>query len=293
MTYHTPVLATQVIDTLAPSTQKTFVDCTLGNGGHTLLLLSAGAKVIGIDQDPNNLQIAQNRIESAGFSSQFIPIHANFNQLSQSIPTQHQGKIDGIIFDLGLSKNQQMATDRGFSFNDPQSLDMRLDPATQSLTAEYIINVYPYEQLYKIFSFYAQEKFSKPLAIRIINERQKKPIKTGSRLAEIIRQYYKQKNITPKIDPATKIFMALRIFINDEYENLKSALNQTLTVVKPGGIVCVISFHSGEDRIIKQFIKEHQVKGKISNSSKIMPDFNEISQNPLSRSAILRSYRIV
>ncbi len=292
MEYHTPVLADQVVKVLDPKPDKVFVDATLGNGGHSLLLLQNGATVFGVDQDPSNLKTSTHRIESASFGSKFTPIHSNFSQLSQAL-SQHQiSQIDGLLLDLGLSKNQQTGQDRGFSFNDSQSLDMRLDPQNQTLTAEYVINVYPYEELFKIFSYYAQEQFSKPIALKIIQQRQKSPIKTATRLADIIRQYYQTKSIKTKIDPATKIFMALRIFVNDEYENLKSVLSQSLDLVKADGQVAIITFHSGEDRIVKQFIKSMILSGKIYSDQKVLPTPEEIKSNPLSRSAILRSYRI-
>lgn len=280
MDYHVPVLIAEVIEALKPDSTKTFIDATLGNGGHTLALLKQGAKVIAFDADSKNIQIVKNRIDNPNLTI----INDNFVNLSKHI----NFKVDGILFDLGLSVNQQKAENRGFSFNDNESLDMRLDPIHQELTAENIINTYDYQQLFDIFSKISQEKLSKPLALKIIHERQKKPIKTGLQLATIIRDFYQEKHSTPSIDPATKIFMALRIVVNNEFENLKSALNQTLSLLKPFGTVCVISFHSGEDRIVKNFIRQNKLP---SNTTK--PSFWEIRDNPLSRSALLRSFKIV
>jgi len=279
MDYHLPVLIDEVIKTLKPDSTKTFVDCTLGNGGHTKKLLELGAKIIAFEADKNNIEIVKNRIQDPRLTI----INDNFVNLSKHLTD----KVDGILFDLGLSVNQQKADNRGFSFNDENSLDMRLDPTNQELTAEEIINTYSYEQLFDIFSKISQEKLSKPLAIRIISSRKHHPIKTATRLADIIRSFYKEKHIRTSIDPATKIFMALRIVVNNEFENLKSALNQTLNLVKPSGTVCVISFHSGEDRIVKQFIREHHLKNTMS-----LPSQEEIQSNPLSRSSVLRCFQI-
>ncbi len=288
MDFHIPVLLNETIELLNVQKNKIYIDCTLGHGGHTLEILKRGGIVYGIDQDPKNLEIATNRIKEAGFEKKFFPIHNNFNQLEKIVKKDIHQKIDGLIIDLGLSQNQQTGQNRGFSFNDETSLDMRLDPKNQELTAENIINTYDYDELFEIFSKYAQEIYSKPLVLKIIRERQKSPIKTATRLANIIRDYYKDHHLKSKIDPSTKIFMSLRIAVNNELENLKSILNQSLNVVKQNGIVCLISFHSGEDRIIKQFIKEHNFPLKISKAS-----FLETKKNPLSRSATLRSYRIV
>jgi len=171
---------------------------------------------------------------------------------------------------------------------------MRLDPEKQELTAEEIINTYDYDELYEIFSKYAQEIYSKPIIFQIIKERQKSPIKTATRLADIIRNFYKERHIRSKIDPSTKIFLSLRIVVNDEFNNLKDILRQSLKTVDKNGVICIITFHSGEDRIVKQFIREYSDQKIITENKKpIKASFQEIKNNPLSRSATLRSYRIV
>lgn len=293
MEYHFPVLAKECLNLLDPKSNQTFIDGTLGNGGHSIEILKKGAIVYGIDQDSKNLKLALSRIKKENLEKKFFPIHSNFSQLEKIVKNKIKKKVDGLILDLGLSINQQKSKDRGFSFNDEISLDMRLDPKTQEITAEYIINTYSFDELYEIFTKYAQEKLSKPLILKIIRERQKSPITTGARLAQIIRNYYQEHRIKTKIDPSTKIFMALRIAVNDEFNNLKSVLNQSLKIVKPSGIVCIISFHSGEDRIVKQFIRENSIKKTIIATIKpILPSSEEIKINPLSRSAILRSYKL-
>lgn len=288
MDFHIPVLLAETIRLLNVQKNKIYIDGTLGHGGHTLEILKQGGIVYGIDQDPKNLEIATNRVKEAGFEKQFFPVHNNFNQLENFINQNIKQKINGLIIDLGLSQSQQTGKDRGFSFNDEISLDMRLDPENQELTAEEIINTYDYNELFEIFSKYAQEVYSKPLALKIIHERQKSPIKNSVRLANIIRDFYKDHHFRSKIDPSTKIFMSLRIVVNNEFDNLKDILSQSLNTVAKDGNVCIISFHSGEDRIIKQFIKDHKFPSK-----PIKPSFAEIKKNPLSRSATLRSYKIV
>lgn len=294
MEFHTPVLATETIDSLNIKENGIYIDATLGHGGHTLEILKKGGIVYGFDQDPINLKTATNRIISQGFGSKFFPIHANFINIESIVNQKINQKIDGLIADLGLSQSQQIGQGRGFSFNDEQSLDMRLDPENQELTAENIINTCDYDELFEIFSKLAQEQYAKPLILKIIRERQKSPITSGSRLADIIREYYKNNHLKSKIDPSTKIFLALRIYVNDELTNLKKILYQSLKIIKKGGIVSIITFHSGEDRIVKQFVKDYSnQKVIIENKKPTKASFTEIKNNPLSRSATLRSYKII
>lgn len=220
MDYHVPVLLCAVVDLLQPAPGKVIIDATLGHGGHSLALLEEGATVYGIDQDPLNLRIAQKRIAATPFKDNFTAIHDNFVRLTDIIKNKVKKPIDCILLDLGLSSSQQTASGRGFSFNDPDSLDMRLDPKHQEVTAENIINTASFDQLFRIFSRLAQERYSKPLILRIIRERQKKPIKTASRLANIVRGYYREHHISTRIDPSTKIFLALRITVNEETDHL-------------------------------------------------------------------------
>jgi 16S rRNA (cytosine1402-N4)-methyltransferase len=289
MVYHYPVLLTETIHLLDIQPGKIYIDATLGNGGHTIEILKQGGIVHGFDSDPLNLKIATNRITELGLQKNFYPVNQNFNQINQYLE-QNQLQVNGILFDLGLSSNQQKSQNRGFSFNDSESLDMRLDPKNQDLTAEEIINTYSKDQLYDIFSKIAQEKMSQPLIKRIISSRQRQPIKTGQQLSFIIKNYYQEKHLKTITDPSTKIFMALRIIVNQEYENLKVILDDSLKL-PPGCIIAIITFHSGEDRLVKLFIKNHSVQSLTPKP--VRPQFAEIRQNPLSRSATLRSYKIV
>ena len=291
MNFHTPVLLQESIDNLSIKPNNVYIDATLGHGGHTIEILKLGGFVYGFDQDPLNLKIASGRIKELNLNSKFVPVHQNFNSLKSFVDKNIKNKVDGLIADLGLSQNQQTATNRGFSFNDPLSIDMRLDPKSQTLTAEEIINTYSFDDLYQIFTKFGQELYSKPLILHIIRQRQKSPIKTSQRLADIIRQYYQDHHIKTKIDPATKIFLSLRIAVNQENSNLQKLLEQSLDIVKPRGHVSIITFHSGEDRIVKQFLVQNSVK--ILAQKPVKPNQQEIKNNPLSRSSLLRSYKIV
>jgi len=293
MGFHIPVLLDQILNHLDVQNDRIYIDATLGHGGHTIEILKRGGIVFGLDQDQNNIDIATKRITDLNLQTNFHSINANFNQLEKIVKKHIKQKIDGLLVDLGLSQNQQTADNRGFSFNDNQSLDMRLNPKSQKLTAENIINTYSFDELYQIFTKYGQELYSKPIIPKIIQSRQKKPIKTGQELADIIRKYYHDHHLQTKIDPATKIFLSLRIIVNNEFKNLKKILQQSLKVVKGDCPICIISFHSGEDRIIKQFIRSNLSQKTIKTASPpIHPTHQEIIKNPLSRSATLRSYKI-
>lgn len=292
MDFHNPVLVKESIDTLEVKPGNTYIDATLGHGGHTIEILKLGGIVYGLDQDPINLKTATDRIISLGLEKNFHAINTNFGQLNELLGKEIPKPVEGLIADLGLSSDQQTNQGRGFSFNDQSSLDMRLNPESQEITAEAIINIASYDELYQIFTRFAQEHYSKPLILRIITARQKKPFKSGYELAQLIRKYFKDNKIRSNIDPSTKIFMALRIEVNDEFGNLEKLLNSSLQIVKPGGNISIITFHSGEDRLVKMFIKEKSLLTKITFNKAVHPTFAETKKNPLSRSAILRSYKI-
>lgn len=287
MNYHKAVLLDEVISFLDPKPGQIFIDATLGHGGHTIEILKKGATVYGLDIDPDNQKIAINRINSLNLSQNFHPLKGNFSRLFSIWQKEIIKPVDGLLVDLGLSVNQQSGEGRGFSFNDSLSLDMRLNPKTQKLTAEEIINTWDKEQLFEIFTKYAQEKLAKPLIYEIIQARQLEPIKNGFKLSQIIENYYHKKNYSTYHNPATKIFLALRIAVNNEFYNLKKVLDTSLKITKSGSKIAIISFHSGEDRLVKQFIvKNHLI------SHKFLPTHSEIKKNSLSRSAVLRLYKI-
>ena len=287
MNYHQPVLAPEIIKYFDPKAGQIYIDVTLGNGGHTIEILKKGAFVYGLDADPLNLKIATDRIKDLGLSQNFHPLKGNFNRLLAIWKKEINQPLDGILADLGLSLNQQSGQERGFSFNDTSSLDMRLNSKTQNITAEEIINTWDKDQLYQIFTKYTQEKLAKPLIYEIIQARQVRPIKSGTQLSQIINSYYQKKHYSTYHQPATKIFLALRIAVNHEFENLNNLLSATQKITKSGGKIAIISFHSGEDRLVKQFIQKNNY-----SSRKILPNHSEVKKNPLSRSALLRLYNL-
>jgi len=287
MNYHEPVLAPEIINYFDPKEGQIYLDATLGNGGHTIEILNKGAIVWGLDADPQNLKLATERIKSLGLSQNFHPLLGNFNRILTIWKKEINLPLDGLLADLGLSLNQQSGQNRGFSFNDEGSLDMRLNPKTQKLTAEKIINTWDKDKLYQIFTKYTQEKLAKPLVFEIIQARQIKPIKSGRQLSQIINSYYQKKHYSTFHQPATKIFLALRIAVNREFESLNKLLAATPKIIKSGGKVAIISFHSGEDRLVKHFIQQNNFISK-----KISPGHLEVKKNPLSRSALLRLYNL-
>lgn len=288
MDFHQPVLLNHIVNIFLPETGKHFIDATLGNGGHTIALLQKGATVTGLDQDPSNLKIAITRINTLKLSKNFTPVNINFSDLTNII-SNSKNPINGVLFDLGLSLNQLKSNNRGFSFNDRDSLDMRLNQKQQELTAEYIINTYDESELFLIFSIYAQESYSKDIASLIVKHRHHHPFKNSADLSTLIKTFYLSKKISTRLHPATKILMALRIATNHEYENLTKALTACLSL--PNAIIAIISFHSGEDRLVKNFIRSHH--DQICQIQKpIKPDLNEQNNNPLSRSALLRVFKI-
>ncbi|MCL4383909.1 16S rRNA (cytosine(1402)-N(4))-methyltransferase RsmH [Patescibacteria group bacterium] len=288
MAYHYPVLLQPVIHYFDPQPGDCFIDATLGNGGHTLALLQKGATVYGLDRDQSNLELATHRLLEAGLLSNFIPLKLNFADIHKIIEMYPQVHFKGILFDLGLSQNQLQGAGRGFSFSDTQSLDMRLDN-TAKLSAKDIINHSSATELFIIFSKIAQEPFSQELADLIVKERHHQPITTAADLAQIIKDFYHHRGVRTDIHPATKILMALRIVVNEEYLNLNKALEALLNF--PQSQVAIITFHSGEDRLVKQFTRQHSSQ-ILCTPKPITPSPQEIKENPLSRSAKLRLFKI-
>jgi len=290
---HIPVLLNQVIEFLNPVPGKVFIDCTLGAGGHSeaiLQLLKGQGALYGIDADPRNLEIAQKRLEQ--FKNVNF-IHENFDNL-QFIGKEilkKEKRIDGILFDLGLSSLHVDESSRGFSFLHDGPLDMRFNPH-QRLTAADIVNTYPYEELLSIFKTYGEEKFSHRIATAIVEHRRHGKFETTSQLANFVTT-----TVAPRPDfyfkrhPATRIFQALRIATNRELEVLHSGLAAAVNIISPGGRIVAISYHSLEDRIVKHFFREKS-KNEILNvltKRPIEPDEKEYEENRRSRSAKLRA----
>lgn len=286
MKYHEPVLLEEVIGYLRPGPGKTFIDATLGGGGHALEILKRGGKVLGIDRDKDAIDYVSKNQESDIKNQKLVIVKANFNQIEQIAVEKNFGQADGILYDLGVSSHQLEKVERGFSFQKTGPLDMRMDK-NLSIKASDIINNFEERRLGEIFSTYAEEKFSWPIARAVCSARQIKPITDTRKLADLVREVYRKKGQRTKVDPATKVFQSLRIVVNSELMNLEESLPQTIKILKKGGRLVIISYHSLEDSIVKRFFKESN-KFKVLTAKPVGPQETEVLRNPRSRSAKLR-----
>ena len=311
---HIPVLCDKVIEFLKPNAAGIYVDGTVGLGGHSSAILNASApngRVIGIDLDPEALVIAKERLHA--FGDRCCLINGNFAEMSVLLEECSIGAVDGVLLDLGVSSLQLDTPDRGFSFNHTGPLDMRMrtgrtfdDTQEVTPTAMQVINHSPMDTLVHIFKRYGEERFARRIANRIVKVRQQMPITTTTHFAEIVKAAVPQK--TSKIHPATRVFQALRIHVNRELENLEAGLDVAISLLKPGGHLCVIAFHSLEDRIVKRrfqtcakacicppktpvCICDHEPSLQILTKRPIVPDVSAVAHNPRARSAKLRAAR--
>ncbi len=293
---HIPVLLNEVVEGLNLKNNSLVIDCTLGDAGHSEAILAKigpKGKLLGIDADPESLLRAKNNLYK--FEKQIIFVRDNFSNLEKIISDNDFGPIDAILMDLGWSTPQFKERNRGFSFDGDEPLDMRYS-TDMGETAADILNQYTLAELINIFKFYGEEKLSAEIAKSIVDERGKKPLVTSKQLTEIILQVYRKKLKTDKevpwvggAHPATQIFQALRIAVNKELEVVRQALPQALSVLKPGGRLAVITFHSLEDRIVKQyFVKNNNRILKIITKKPLVATDEELKNNPSSRSAKLR-----
>lgn len=281
---HLPVLLEEVMAFLAVSPGGKYIDATLGGGGHAQEIIRCGGRVLGIDQDPQAIKIARQRLH---------PTHAkvvlgNFADL-ETIARQHGfTRIAGILFDLGVASFQLDTGSRGFSFQADAPLDMRLNPDL-AVTAADLVNALGRKELATLFTKLAQERLAGPIANAIVDSRRLRPITTTGQLAAIVERVYGHRR--GHLHPATKVFLGLRIAVNDELNNLKATLPQAINLLQPGGRLVVISFHEGEDRVVKQFFKQQAAedRGSILIKKPLMPQPKEINLNPRSRSAKLRA----
>ena len=289
--FHTTVLKKEAIKALEIKKDHWYLDCTFGGGGHTYQILKNGGQVIAIDQDQDALDQAK-KVLGDFDSDRYCLVKSNFNHLDQ-IVKNHQSKISGILFDLGVSSYQLTGNQRGFSFQKDEPLDMRMDPDNQTVTAKDLVNGLYEKELAQLLTEYAEEKFAKTIARHIVDARKYQPIHTTGQLRQIIEPIYQARFSTKsKINPATKTFQALRILVNDELENLKIALKKSIAILGSNGRIVVISFHSLEDRIVKSAFKQWQESnlGTILTNKPIIPSDFEKDLNPASRSAKLRIF---
>jgi 16S rRNA (cytosine1402-N4)-methyltransferase len=285
---HDPVLMHEVLEGLAPAEGKTIVDCTLGRAGHSSEIakrLGPAGRLIGLDVDPRNLEYAKSRL--AGAPCEVRLFHANFAELGDVLTELNLKGVDGILADLGISTNQLFEEHYGMSFSAPMPLDMRIDPRIRRSAAD-LVNSMPEEDLANVLYELAQERYSRRIARKIGAERRISPITTTDRLADLVRSAVGHTN--EKIDAATRTFLALRMAVNQELENLQVLLREGPGYLNKGGRLAVISFQSMEDRLVKQAFRSAEQTGSVRILTKkpVGPTEEETARNPRSRSAKLR-----
>lgn len=300
--YHVPVLEEEVVAALEPGEGKLILDGTLGGGGHTSRLLAAGAQVVALDQDPEALAFARHRLEEAELDENLVTLRLNFASFPEVLAEAGLGAVlDGILLDIGVSSHQLDCGERGFSFQKAGPLDMRMDPEGP-VSAANAVNTWPEEELARVFYEYGEEKASRRVAKMIVARREQQLFTTTQDLAEAVA------TVVPKrgpAHPATRVFQALRIAVNDELGVLEQALDAAHRWLKPGGRLAVITFHSLEDRIVKQHLRRHseaeidrpewpaprpnpECYYRLVSRKAIAASDAELARNPRARSAKLR-----
>ncbi|WP_164669101.1 16S rRNA (cytosine(1402)-N(4))-methyltransferase RsmH [Virgibacillus doumboii] len=302
---HYSVLKEEALEGMAVKPDGTYVDCTVGGGGHSEQIasrLGENGLLVAFDQDLDALKAAESRLQH--YRDRILFIHSNFRNLEESLTSHKVESIDGILFDLGVSSPQLDRGARGFSYQHDAELDMRMNQE-QELDAKEIANTWPYNELVKIFFKYGEEKFSKQIARKIEMYRKEKPIETTHQLVDIIKEAIPAPARRKGGHPAKRIFQALRIAVNDELEAFNDALHQAAKLVNVNGRVVVITFHSLEDRLCKQAFKkwstakqvprnlpvipeDHKAPFKLINRKPILPGDDELNANRRSKSAKLR-----
>ncbi|MDO8505675.1 MAG: 16S rRNA (cytosine(1402)-N(4))-methyltransferase RsmH [bacterium] len=310
---HVPVMMKEVLEYLDPKPNQNFVDCTLGDGGHTAAILERTApdgKVLGIDADPEAIaSVLHNPSQPPGSAlarpvfdpltlrggdDRLIAVNDNFRNLAGIVKEKEFGPISGILLDLGFSSST-LDRGRGFTFMKDEALDMRFDPS-EGIRASDIVNGWNQRQLAELLEEYAEEKFAREIANLIVERRKQQSIITTKQLSDVIVDAYREKLHSKKempwlggIHPATKTFQALRIEVNDELGALQSVLPQAVEALAPGGRFAVIAFHSLEDRIVKQFFRDYaDEKIRLITKKPLVPTDEEIENNPRARSAKMR-----
>ena len=288
---HIPVLQKEVLEILDPKANENFIDCTVGGAGHAKGILEKNkpnGKVLGIDND--NQQIENSEKYLSDFKERALLVNDSYANLKEIIDKNNFHPVSGILLDLGMSSWHLENSKRGFSFLKDEPLDMRYDDKSY-LTAQEIVNSQSRQEIENILKEYGEERFAEKIAKIIIEARKRTIIKTSGQLAEIIKKAVPLKYQRGRIHCATKTFQALRIAVNDELNNLKKVLSQAVEIAESKGRIAIISFHSLEDRLVKNFFREEAKKGAIQILTKkpIIASFEEIKLNPRSRSAKLRA----
>ncbi len=302
---HQPVMPEKVIEALNVRPGGVYVDCTLGGAGHSLAILQRmGGKglLVGLDQDPAALRAATARL--AGFARQVRLVKANFSEISRVLDNLGVKGVDAVLFDLGVSSPQLDVQERGFSYQLDGPLDMRMDPE-MTVTAADVVNKLPEDELARIIRDYGEERWARRIAAAIVEERRKERISTTARLADIVRRAIPAAARRSGPHPARRTFQALRIAVNNELSVLNAALTQAVKALNPGGRIAVLSYHSLEDRIVKEVFRDFSRSCicppglpecrcyrkpllKVLTSRPLTPSKDEVAQNPRSRSAKLR-----
>lgn len=302
---HTTVLLDEAVDGLNIKQDGIYVDCTLGGAGHSMEIvkkLSGNGRLICFDQDTTAIEVAKERLKD--YLPQVTFIHANFRYLKEELAKIGVTKVDGILYDLGVSSPQLDTPERGFSYNHDAPLDMRMN-TEDSLTAHEVINQWPYADLVRIFFRYGEEKFSKGIARKIEAAREIAPIETTAELAELVKSGIPAATRRTGGHPAKRVFQAIRIAVNDELGAAEDSLTDAITLLNKGGRISVITFHSLEDRLCKEIFREASSlpdlprnlpiipEGlepilKLISRKPIIPSEQEITQNKRARSAKLR-----
>jgi 16S rRNA (cytosine1402-N4)-methyltransferase len=286
---HVPVLLGEVIHFLSPNSGGRFIDATLGGGGHSRAILERTApdgKVLAIDQDESALSSATGMVES--FGSRITLVHSNFRRIRAIAEAHGLTDCDGIVADLGMSSMMVDDPSRGFSFMREGPLDMRMD-RNQALTAADVLNTYSEKAIADILYLYGEERRSRPIARSIVRSR---PLQRTTDLVAAIERVSGGPRYG-QIHPATRTFQALRIFVNDELKSLEEFIDSAVATVRPGGRVVVITFHSLEDRIVKQRFRTPAVPGRVLTKKVVTAGDEEVRRNPRARSAKLRAWERV
>jgi 16S rRNA (cytosine1402-N4)-methyltransferase len=286
---HEPVLTAETMALLAPSRGGLFVDCTVGLGGHTRALLEAGAsKVLGLDRDPEALRLARTRLEEFGDRVELV--HADYRGLGRILDDRRVAGVAGALADLGVSSMQFDAEGRGFSFRRDEPLDMRMDQSQGPTAADLLAQV-DEEDLANLIFQHGEERFSRRIARAIVNARQVGPITTTGQLAQLVRRAVPTRGYQ-RIDPATRTFQAIRIWVNRELDQLDAFLAEACSRLLEGARLAVITFHSLEDRIVKHAFRalaQGRLALQILTKRPIVPGDAECGRNPRARSAKLRA----
>ncbi|MCZ0744408.1 16S rRNA (cytosine(1402)-N(4))-methyltransferase RsmH [Ligilactobacillus salivarius] len=288
---HITVLLNEAVDGLNIKPDGTYVDCTLGGGGHSGLILSKlseNGKLYSFDQDITAINFNKDKFKEENELGQINFIKSNFRNISEELNKRNILGVDGILYDLGVSSPQFDNADRGFSYNYDAPLDMRMDQS-QSLTARDVVNDWSYEQLVRIFFRYGEEKFAKSIARRIEKVRQQTPIETTGQLVDLIKEAIPAKARRKGGHPAKKTFQAIRIAVNDELGALEESLEQALDLLNPGGRISVITFQSLEDRLVKVMFKQKTSLPELPPGLPVIPDSQKVEYKLITRKPIVPS----